>query len=143
MSNSYLTLKAKHKNELHAIPIRFAFCMRQFEDAMKELGLTPNDTDKIYRLPGGGFIRKTDAKAFTDMLKRFSDEKEAAITADADGTGYIFEMFDYELRNHEYGYTHDPEPTLDALGLTIAEVEANPVMSAAFKRAKAAQFKGD
>jgi len=143
MSNAYLTLIAKHKNELHTIPIRFAFSMRQFVDAMKELGLTPNDTDKVYRLPGGGFIRKTDAEAFRAMIKRFSDEKEAAIAADTDGTGYIFEMFDYELRNHEYGYTHDPEPTLDALGLTIAEVEANPVMAAAFKRAKAAQFKKD
>jgi hypothetical protein len=50
-------------------------------------------------------------------------------------------MFEYELANHEYSYTYDPEPALNTLGLTLEEVEADPIMADAFKRAKAAQFK--
>ena len=56
MSDTYLTLKARHQTEFNAFSINFAFNMRQFEEAMKDLGLTPNDTDKVYRLGGGGFI---------------------------------------------------------------------------------------
>ena len=143
MSNSYLTLKAEMQKELEAFPMQFAFNMKQFEDGMKALGLTKDDTDKIVSIPGGGFVRKTDAGAFMDMIKRHRDKHQAAINADTDGTGYIYEMFDYELSNHEYSYTYDPEPALNALGLTLQEVKANPIMLAAFNRARAAQFKPD
>ena len=40
----------------------------------------------------------------------------------AKGTGYIYQMFLYELANHEYGYTGDVTDTLDALGLTEDEI---------------------
>ena len=143
MSNSYLTLKAETGKEIDAFPMMFAFSMKQFEEGMKELGLPKDDTDKIMSIPGGGFIRKTDKDALMDLFKRHTDKHLAAIKADTDGTGYIFEMFDYELGNHEYNYTYDPEPALDSLGLTLQEVEANPIMLAAFNRAKAAQSKPD
>jgi len=143
MSSKYLALKTAQRAEFEAFPIQFAFNAEQFKEALSKLGATLEDTDKVCRLPGGGFIRKTDSAAFFAMIEKHHAEHWAEIAADTDGTGYIYEMFAYELANHEYNYTRDPEPTLDALGLTIAEVEANPVMSTAFKRAKAAQFKGD
>jgi len=31
-------------------------------------------------------------------------------------------MFEFELFNHEYGYTYDIEPTLDALGITMDNI---------------------
>ena len=34
-------------------------------------------------------------------------------------------MFDYELRNHEFGYTGEYEDTLDALGYTWKDIEAD------------------
>lgn len=64
MSNSYLTLKAETKKELDAFPMQFAFNMRQFEEGMKSLGLTKDDTDKVYRLGGGGFIHCRARLAF-------------------------------------------------------------------------------
>jgi hypothetical protein len=48
-------------------------------------------------------------------------------------------MFNYELGNHEYCITHDLTDTLDALGLTLEEVNADPMMADALKRAIAAQ----
>ena len=52
---------------------------------------------------------------------------------------YLFSMFNYELANHEYGYTGELDDTLDALGLTIEEINTNPRMVDALKRAIAAQ----
>ena len=143
MSNSYLALKAETRKELDAFPMQFAFNMKQFEEGMKALGLTKDDTDKVVSIPGGGFVRKTDAGAFMALFKRHREKHQAAIAADTEGTGYIYEMFDYELGNHEYSYTYDPEPALNALGLTLQQVKANPIMLAAFNRARAAQFKPD
>jgi len=77
------------------------------------------------------------------MCEKHTAEHAAARAADTDGTGFIFDMFDYELGNHEYNYTYDPEPALNTLGLTLEEVEADPFMAEAFKRAKSAQFKTD
>lgn len=60
---------------------------------------------------------------------------EAAKAADEDGTGFLYQMFKYELDNHEYGYTGDFEDTLDSLGLTWEEVTASPRLLKALDKA--------
>lgn len=62
-------------------------------------------------------------------------EMEAAKAADEDGTGFLYQMFKYELDNHEYGYTGELEDTLDCLGLTWEELKASPVMLKALDKA--------
>ena len=102
----------------------------------KSLCLKPTDTKKIYKMGNtGGFYRKSDAPAFHEMFLRHTKELEDAITADPTGDGFIFDMFDYELANHEYNYTHDPEPTLEALGLTMEQVKAEPRLFHGWKKA--------
>lgn len=61
---------------------------------------------------------------------------EEAIAADPDGTGFVYEMFLYEMDNHEYGYTGDLEDTLDALGMTIEEIAASEKLMAGLEKAK-------
>jgi hypothetical protein len=122
--NKYEELKLKQQKEFNAFPIKFAFTKEQFDKAMFELGLTPDDTDKIYRV-SDGFIRKTDSKAFNEMWDRFESEQERAMNEDKDGTGYIYDMFEYELANHEYGYTYDLRDTLDCLDLTLPQIKAD------------------
>jgi len=60
------------------------------------------------------------------MMARFDREKEAAIVGDTTGEGFILDMFSTELANHEFGYTYELEETLEAVGLTVAAVKANP-----------------
>lgn len=139
----YQALKSKQAAELEAFPIQFAFNDQQFAEGMAKLGLAVTDTDKVVSVLGGGFVRKTDADALLALFKRHREEKRAEIAADTDGTGYVFQMFDYELKNHEYSYTYDPEPALSALGLKQEEVKASPILSAAFERAKKEQFRED
>ena len=123
--NKYLELHERQQAEVNAFPMFFAFNRSQFDEGMRSLGLEPGDTGKIYSIGAGGFIRKTDGDALHEMLDRHSAEMQAAVDADETGDGFIFDMFNYELANHEYGYTHDPEPTLECLGLTMEMVQAD------------------
>lgn len=135
--NKYTEMKNRHQQEVNALPIKFAFSNKQFEEAMAGWGLTINDTDKIYKLGRtGGFYRREDSELIFDTFARHEQEMAEAIAADKDGMGYVYDMFKYELANHEYCITYDLEPTLDACGLTVEEVNANPVLLAALKKAK-------
>ena len=133
--NKYTELKSKHQKEVDAFPFGFAFNQKQFDEMMTKWGLAPTDTDKIYKIGGGGYVRKSDADAMNEMFARHESERKAAMQDDE----YLFQMFDYELANHEYGYTGDLEDTLDALGLTMDEINADPRMANALKKAIAAQ----
>lgn len=120
--NKYAELRARQQKEIDAFPFMFAFSQKQFDEGMIRLGLKPTDTDKIYSIGAGGYIRKTDSAALHEMLDRHSAELQAAIDADETGEGFVKDMFLYELDNHEFSYTWDLEPTLDALGLTMEQV---------------------
>lgn len=127
--NAYAEMKARHQERVNALPVKFAFSMDQFHAAMAEWGLTENDTDKIYKMGGtGGFYRREDSQLIFTTFEENEIEMKAAIGNDLDGSGFIKDMFRYELANHEYCITYDLEPTLDALGLTEDEVLNNPAL---------------
>ncbi len=131
----YQEIKAKHEKEVEAFPFMWAFDEKQFNAGMKELGLDPTDTDKIFSIGGGGYIRKTDAPAMKEMFARHKAELKAARAADKKAKGFTFEMFLYELDNHEYCYTGDATETLEALGLSWQEVKADKRLSDALNKA--------
>ena len=131
--NKYIELKNKHQAEINAFPMFFAFSDEQFTKGMKSLGLKETDTDKIYSLKGtGGFYKKTDAAKLNEMFERHETECNKAME-DAE---YLFQMFYYELGNHEYCITYDLEDTLDALGLTLEQVNNDKRLLKALKAAK-------
>lgn len=136
MKNEYQAMKQKHQEEVDKFPMFFAFSEKQFAEGMTEFGLEVSDTDKIVSISGiGGFIRETDVEAFREMFLRHEEERKEAIDNDSTGEGFVYEMFSYELANHEYGYTHDLEPALNALGFSLEEVNANKKFLRAFKKA--------
>lgn len=135
--NAYAEMKDQHQKRVNALPLGAAFSNKQFEEMMNRWGLTSEDTDKIYRLGGTGmFYRKEDSRLIFDTLEQNEREMQEAIAADKDGTGFIRDMFRYELANHEYCITFDLEPTLDALGLTADEVNASPALLNGLRLAK-------
>lgn len=135
-SNSYLSLKNKHSDEVNNFPMIFAFSQEQLKEGMEKLGLTTDDTDKVVSIGTGGIIRKTDVSDFKEMFSRHSKEMKEAIEADKTGEGFICDMFRYELANHEYGYTGELEDTLDALGLTYSEVISSQRLARGLEIAK-------
>lgn len=132
---TYQEMERRHQQEVNQFPFMFAFSNEQFDAGMRKLGLHPNQTDQISSIGGGGFIRKSDSKAMHEMFARHKQEREAAIAADQDGTGYAYRMFLYQLGNHEYCITQDLEETLEACNLTVDEVNGNPNLLKALARA--------
>lgn len=133
--NEYRYLKERQQQEMDAFPLGFAFSQSQFDEMMRKWGLSPDDTDKIYRVFSGCYVRKSDHKAFHEMLDRHEKERENAIAEDRTGNGYIYQMFVYELNNHEFGYTGDSEDAIDALGLTYEEIENDERLKHGFTKA--------
>lgn len=134
--NQYRKLKQRQQDEVNAFPMKFAFNDKQFKQSMEELGLTEHDTDKVYSIGAGGFIRKEDSKAYGELLRRLDEEMQAAIDSDKTGEGFIKDMFLYELNNHEYSYSYDLDPALDALGLSYSDIENSPSLSHGLKLAR-------
>lgn len=139
--NTYKQLKDKHQKEMDAFPLGAAFSNKQFEEMMQKWGLTVDDTDKICSIGGGCFIRKSDKETFFNMLIRFEDETQAAIDADKTGDGFIYDMFYYELANHEYCITYEYDETFDALGLTEEQVNADKRLLHGLQKAEKAYLK--
>lgn len=123
--NKYTEMKNRHQNEFNAFPCFYAFSNDQFDEGMISLGLDPKDTDKIIRGPAGMYFRKSDKQRFIDMHNGFDADIKAAIAEDKTGDGFIYDMFLYELRNHEFGYTYDLSDTLDALKYTLSDIRAD------------------
>ena len=143
VAESYEQMKDRHQAEWNAFPLMFAFSSEQFDRGMSKLGLLPTDTDKIFRLGNtGGYYRKDDALALKEMTGRHSDELHAAIAADSTGEGFIYDMFSYELANHEYVITYSTDDALNALQLTTEQVQSNPALSHGLSLAIQAQLRG-
>jgi hypothetical protein len=134
--NRYAELRHRQQEEFNALPLGFAFSQKQFDEMMQGWGLDPEkDLDKIYRIPGGGYVQKKDADILHQTTERHSAEMASAIAEDKTGDGFIYHMFVAELLNHEYGYTGDSEDALDSLGYTMEQVEADARLLKGFQKA--------
>ena len=141
---TYRQMKDRHQAEVNAFPLGAAFSEEQLREQLQKLGLDPDTgRQEVVGIGAGCFIRKTDKPAFLEMMDRHAKERKAAIEADTDGTGFIFQMFRHELSNHEYSYTRNAWETLDALGLTLEDVNANPALLAGLESACKACVKED
>lgn len=137
MANAYRELKQRQEQAINAFPFVWAFSEKQFaENVRSKWGLDPEkDLEKICSIGGGGYIRKADREELEALLERNRAELQEAIAADQTGEGFIFDMFNYELGNHEYIVTGDIAPTLRALGLTVEEVNASKALLTGLKKA--------
>jgi len=133
---TYTELKDRQQKEFNDFPMVFAFSDKQFREGMEKLGLDVSDIDKVFKNNYGGIYRRTDSELLKNILKRHTSEFTAAIDKDQDGTGFIFRMFNYELANHEYCYTWDITDTINALGLTIEEINKSESLTNGLRLAK-------
>ena len=108
---TYHQMKNEQTKLMNNFPIAFAFSDEQFEEGMKQLGVT--SPKELIRLPSGGFIRKTDSSKWTQTLVTLDKMSDDFMKDDKQ----MYDAFVYELGNHEYGYTYDPSDTLSIFGL--------------------------
>lgn len=72
-----------------------------------------------------GLSMYKDPDSFRQTLDRHINELAEAIANDATGDGFIYQMFLYELYDHEYPYG-DLNSTLYAMGYSRSAIEADP-----------------
>ena len=132
---TYQQITKRHQKEFGKLPIFFAFNTQQFKEGMERFGLKETDILSIFKLPGGGFYKREDSDLIKEWYERTEREFKNALSEDTTGEGFIFEMFDYELSNHEYCVTGDLEETLNAAGFTFQQVESNPALKNGLKKA--------
>ena len=114
--NKYEKLRAKHSKEVGNFPMFFAFNEEQLKEGLKKLNTTKNN---ILQIGCGGLIRKEDKTKYFDMIKQQYAEDTEAIKDDE----YVYQMFKYELANHEYCITYDYTDTLESLGLDFDKLD--------------------
>lgn len=127
---TYKEMRERHQNEVNALPLAFAFSKEQYREKLAEWNITEEEARNgaIVGIGGGGFIRAEHHNLYLDTMRRIHRETEEAIAADTTGTGFIYQMFLYELNNHEFSYTGDVDDTLNALGITEEEIAANDAL---------------
>lgn len=141
--NMYQRLRKKHQEEINSFPIHFAFTDERFNEIIKELGLSEDKKSENYfgkrlvRIGAGGFVLKEDAPKLAEMFKTHRQQMDDMIAADKTGDGFIFDMFYYELCNHEYGYVYDEaiDDTLEALGYTMEQIQEDTRLKNGFDKA--------
>lgn len=107
----------------------FAFDEKQFEEGLDELHVTEKD---IVRAGYGMFVLKDKI----DGLHQLSESSDREMKEGMKDRDFVYDMFRYELANHEYCITGDYTETLDALNLTMDEVEDNPMWLEQLKKAR-------
>ena len=124
--NQWKELRKRQRAEVAAFPIYFAFTDESFDQLLVKLGLTRENYEEHLCSVLGGVVLKKDRQALSDMLNRHEMERKAVIASDPTGDGIIFDMFYAELIANEYGYTGVYGDTLDSLGYSMADIEADP-----------------
>ena len=114
----------------------FAFSEKQFKEGLEKLGVPEGAKGVLVPLGNtGGFILKEKAQEYRELITVIACEIQAAIDDPETGAEFAYQMFYAELANHEYSYTGSTWETLDALGYTPEEVDENPILKEALKRA--------
>ena len=128
--NNYLTLKKKHEKEINKFPLMFAFDEEQLNDGLKKLNTT---RENLRSIGAGRCLKSEDVKNWQNLLLKQSKEHKDAYTKNK---VYAYEMFKYELGNHEFIITYDETDTLNSLNLTSEDLNKNKELLKQFEKAK-------
>jgi len=126
----YYELKNKQQKEFNNFPMFFAFDDKQFAEGMEKFGLDVKDTDKLFKLPGGGFIKKESSKALSDLINKQNKELKKQMKKEE----FMLDAMIYELANHEYCITIDPTETINALDLDMKDKRTGELLHKAINK---------
>lgn len=107
-------MKQRHGKDVNEFTgLFFAFSNEQFKEGLAKIGVSEAQAkEKIYSIGAGGYILKSQSKAFNDMFKRHAGERKELKKQEKS----MIDALAYELRNHEYCITYSTVDALDALG---------------------------
>lgn len=72
---------------------------------------------------------------YKELVMKQNGEREAALTDADTGAQFAYDMFYYELCNHEYIITGSIEETLDCLGYSFKDIQENETLKESLAKA--------
>lgn len=108
----YYEIKEICQKRIDDLPLMFAFSEKQFQEGLAKLGCQKED---LYKLPGGGFIRKVDNHLLKEAMEANEKDMKDFLATDEG----MLDALQYELANHEYCINYDAQQVLDVLDLDI------------------------
>ncbi len=124
-------IQAKELNEFTSKYCFWAFSRDQLSKKLQELGITEEEMQKKYISFYGGAIRADKVAEY----KKLADKHRRQLSENMKNSDFAYSAFLYELNNHEYGYTYNGIPAVEALNLTIHEVADNLTLNRAYRKA--------
>ena len=127
--NQYVELKQRHTAERNSIAYIVAIGKEALAEELADFGWNEQDVKPVYD-PNllGVYVHKDDCSNFQEMINRHSAEYEQDIANDLTGEGFIYDMWNCELSNHEYIVTGDFAPAMEALGIELTDFHMNPAL---------------
>lgn len=115
----YSQHKSRQEAERDTMPMFFAYSIERLNEQMETRGI--KTFDEITSLGSGGYIKKGELNNLVEMVNRHVAEDEEA----KKDPEFVYDMFRYELGNHEFCITHELDDTLAACSVTEEELEGN------------------
>lgn len=129
---SYTDMKARHRKEIDALPICYAFNKGQLDEAKKKLGDVPLAT-----FGAGSVYRKSDFWLIVSVFNRIEEERKR-LRKDYKA---LEEGFLYEMANHEFNINlQGTEDVLWCFGMTEDALK-NPQIKEAWDNALSRYWK--
>ena len=138
---NYRTFKGKNYKPLHDFiskNVFFAFSDKQYQEGLQKMGIAPDDAkNKLHRYYGGGFILIESEKEHEKISKRCHKVERKYLSKFKN----LINALEYEMNNHECGYTGRYSDGLRALGYSLKDLEKNKKLLKAFVIAKKRVYK--
>lgn len=131
IKSEYTEQRDRHQKKINDFLSKyafFAFDLEQFHEGLDRLQIRKDDA--VQFCPGGYMIRDR-LPEYIKLAEGLKKERDLA----AKEPEFAFDMFRYELANHEYSYTGSAEDAIDALGYTFDEIREDPVLNEALNKA--------
>lgn len=137
--NKYIEFKNKEHEIYNNMPyIRYAFGEEQIIKVFNEWGLKyPKHRDKVTSLFGAGdIIQKKDLPLFNQWKRENLDSLQQEKQELLKDREFVYDMFMYELGNHEWQLSYNNNEVLYACGLTRKNIENNYLFAECWETSK-------
>lgn len=131
IKSEYTEQRDRHQKKINDFLSKYAFFAFNPEQFMEGLGRLHASKEDVTRFCPGGYMVRAKVPDYLKLAEDLRKERDQA----AKDPAFAFDMFRYELANHEYSYTGSAEDAIDALGYTFDEIRADPVLNEALNKA--------
>ena len=132
---TYKQMSERHQKIVDSLPIYYALSDEQLDTKLAEIGCSLKD---VMPFGYGGFHKREDKELIKATFKKLAKEMKDALK----NYDFLVSAFRYELANHEYCVTFEPDDTFAALGLSVKDVYTSEFKLSAFKEARQAYLHG-